>query len=301
MRQEQSYPFILHIIVFVWGFTGILANLIDLPADVTVFMRMGIAVLSLSMFFVFSSTSIAVNKSEFTAYFMTGLVIMLHWFFFFEAVKVSTVSVGVVCLATSTFFTAILEPLFFKRKVRGYELIMALMVLIGVSLIFGFESGHALGIVYGLIAAFLAALFTVLNGKFIQKKRARVITYWEMLGGTFFAFIYVLVFGQGSFDLSGLPFEDWMWLLILGVLCTAVAFLVSVEIMKVLSPFTVNLSVNMEPVYTIFLSLLIFGETELMHPGFYVGTVAILSAVLLNAILKARNKKRSKMKVGVTR
>lgn len=300
MDKEKSYPLILHLVVFIWGFTGILAGLIPLDAEVIVMLRMLIAVVSLLAFFTIARTTIKVPLKRGLSYLATGCVIMLHWYFFFQAVKISTISVAVVCLATSSFFTALLEPLFFKRKVRSFEVIMAVFILIGVALIFGFESTHVIGILFGLLAAFLAALFTVVNGIFIKTGRARVISFWEMLGGAIVALIYILLMGV-DLPLLELSSLSWFYILVLGVFCTAIAFLVSVEIMKVLSPFTVNLSVNMEPVYTIILSLLIFGETELMQPGFYAGTLVILSAVLFNAVLKARAKRKNKMRVGITR
>lgn len=298
--REKHYTIILHGIVFIWGFTGILANLIQVQADFMVFLRMGIAVLSLYLFFLFTKTSVKAPPKEILLYLLTGGIIMLHWYFFFESIKVSKVSIAVVCLSTATVFTAFVEPLFFKRKIRWYEVFIALLIFLGIFMIFGFETEHALGIVYGLIAAFLAALFTVLNGVFIKKRRARIITFWEMLGGALLVFIYLLLSGKMS-HFPVVSSMDWLWLFLLGVVCTSFAFLVSVEIMKTISPFTVSLSVNLEPIYTILLSLLIFGESELLHPGFYIGTAVILLAVLSNAFVKVRNKRKNRVisKVGL--
>jgi len=229
--------------------------------------------------------------------FFTGFIIAAHWVFFFEAIKQSNVSLTLSALATASLFTAILEPIFFKRKIHFYELFLGLLVVLGLYFIFQFESENSLGIILGIISAFLASLFTVINGKFIRKYNSTRISFYELAGGTIAITLYFLVAKMDSFPNFQLSISNWVYLLLLAVICTAFAFVASVKVMEELTPFTVSLSVNLEPVYGIVLALLFFGEEEKMSFGFYIGTFLILFSLFLNAIFKRRARKKAKLSV----
>jgi len=283
----------LHLIILIWGFTGILGKLISISSVSLVWYRMSIALVGLIVFFLVTKRSFKVQWLMLAKLIGTGLIIAGHWILFFEAIKVSNVSVTLACLSSASLFTAVLEPLFFKRRIIPYELVLGGAVIAGLYLIFRFETNYTLGIIYSLISAFLAALFTVINGQFIKTTTSSVITIYEMLGGVLGITIYYTI--QGGFPES-LPWPsmaDWGYLLILGLICTALAFLVSVEVMKELSPYTVSISINMEPIYAIILALLFFGDTEYMSSGFYFGAGIILLTIFGNALLKNKFKAKN--------
>ena len=284
----------LHGIILIWGFTGVLGKLISVSSDMLVGYRMLIAVISIGLFVSFSTYNFRIDRKSLIRYLLVGFVIAGHWITFFESIKVSTVSIALSCMATASLFTAFLEPLFFKRKINLIEIVLGAVVVVGLYLIFEFETAYAYGIVLALISAFLAALFTVLNGKLIKKGSAVKISFYEMLGGVIMIALYFLLtqnFESTDFLLS---YSDLFYLILLGVVCTAFAFVVSVYVMKELSPFTVTMSVNMEPLYAILLALVFFGDDELMSPGFYLGATIVFLTVLGNAYIKLLQKRRLK-------
>lgn len=223
---------------------------------------------------------------------LAGAIIAAHWITFFHSIKISTVSVTLACVSTGALFGSLLEPLFYRRKIDPRELVLGLFVIAGLYLIFRFEGDYTAGIIVGLISAFLAALFQVINGKLVKNRTPYRITFLEMLGGFVAIGIYLLFTGGINQSLFHIPAMDWLWLLILGSVCTAFAFIESVAVMRTLSPFTVLLSINLEPVYGIVLALLIFGDSEKMDPLFYVGAAIILLAVVADSLLKTLRKGR---------
>lgn len=291
-----KYYIILHIIVFIWGFTGILGDAIQLPAEKLTFFRMFLALGFALLMGVFVKRKKAAKKEQVNL-FLTGIIVGLHWFFFFEAIKVSTVSIAVVCMSSATLFTSLLDPILNKRKLALEEIILSFFIIAGISIISGFETDYYLGIIYGLISAFFAALFTVFNGRFIKQKiHALEITIYEMLGGSVVLFIMVLMNGYVNEFFFTMRMEDFLYLLLLSSICTSVAFLVSVWVMKQLTPFTVSMSINMEPIYTILIVVLygIFtgGSDEIMSTGFYIGAAIIIGSIFANAFIKRKMRKR---------
>ncbi|MAY84221.1 MAG: EamA family transporter [Flavobacteriales bacterium] len=288
-----KYLILLHIVVLIFGFTGILGKLISIPSELLVWYRMLIASVSLAIYIKLRGKSLKLKKEGRIKVTTVGFIIAAHWIFFFEAIKQSNVSITLAALATASIFTALLEPLFFKRKIHYYELFLGALVLLGLYFIFQFETDNATGIILGVIAAFLASLFTVINGKLIKQYDSERISLYELSGGVLAISIYFLLgLADDAFSLE-IPTSDLLWLLVLGVICTAFAFVASVEVMKELTPFTVSLSINLEPVYGIILAFLIFGEEEKMSLGFYLGTILILSSIFVNVWLKRRARKRA--------
>lgn len=279
---------LLHLIVFIWGFTAILGALISIDAIPLVFFRMALAVLFIILYFLIKKKNFSLDAKGLIRFLITGIIIALHWIFFFKAIKVSNVSVALVTMSTGAFFTSLIEPVFFKRKIKSIEIVLGLLVIIGLYIIFNFETEYKLGIIYALIASFLGALFAVLNGLFIKTYQADKISLYQLFFGTLFVAIYLLFtdsFNWAFFKLSNL---DWLYLFILSSICTAYAFIASVKVMKFLSPYTVMLTINLEPIYAIVLALLIFGEKEQMSGKFYLGAIIVLLVVLINGILKNR-------------
>lgn len=273
-----------------WGFTGILGKLIEADQYVLVWWRTLIAFISLGIYLAIIRQSFQVKTSDFLKLIGTGFIIALHWIFFYGAIKISNVSIAVACMAVASFFTAFLSPLIFRTKLVRYEIILSVGVIIGVAILMGVEVEHIDGISWGLISAFFAALFTVINAFFVRRINSIVISFYEMLGGFLCLTIYLLFTQRLNSAGIAISETDVYLLLLLGIFCTAIPFVISVQIMKKLSPYTVSLSVNMEPVYTILLALFCFPADEKMSSGFYLGLLIILSTVVVNAILKARSK-----------
>ena len=289
--QENNFKnyLLLHLIVFIWGFTAILGALITIDAIPLVWYRMLLAVLFIAIYFLWKKKSFKVDRAGLLKFFFTGVVIALHWVFFFKAIKVSNVSVALVTMSTGAFFTALIEPVFFKRKINALEMFLGLLVIAGLYIIFNFESQYKLGIIYALIASFLGALFAVLNGLFIKKYTADTISFYQLFFGVIFITIYLLFTNSFSVSFFQITASDWMYLIVLSSICTAYAFIASVQVMKYLSPYTVMLTINLEPIYAIVLALFIFGDKEQMSSTFYLGAFIVLFVVLLNGIIKNRS------------
>ncbi len=279
----------LHFLVFIWGFTAILGALISIDAIPLVWYRMLLAAIIVFIYFLIIKKPFRISLQAMLKFLLGGILIALHWIFFFSAIKIANVSIALVAMSTGALFTSLIEPFFFKRKLILLELLFGLIVISGLYLIFSVENEYSLGIFYALIAAFLSALFTVLNGLFIKQYDAEVISFYQLLFGVAFISIFVLSttgFQIENFTLTG---SDILYLFILSSICTAYAFIISIKIMKYLTPYTIMLTINLEPVYGIILAVLIFGEKEKMSPQFYVGALIILITVIINGIIK--NKK----------
>ncbi len=280
----------LHLIVFIWGFTAVLGRLISLEALPLVWFRMLFAVGFIAVYIWVKKIPIQVSPKTALKFLFAGIIIALHWFTFFKAIKVSNISVTLACLATGAFFTSLLEPLFYRKKIVWYEVLFGLLVVVGLYIIFNVEGQFIEGIIIALISAFLSALFAVINSKFVKEHDPTLISFYELGGGLIF-FSFLLLFTNSStttfFKLSS---EDLIYLFILSSVCTAYAFIASTAIMKFLSPYTVMLTINLEPIYGIILAVLVYKEKETMSPNFYFGALIILLSVVLNSVIKSYQK-----------
>lgn len=283
----------LHFIVFIWGFTAVLGALISLEALSLVWYRMLLASGLIALYIYIKKFSFKVSWRRGMLFILGGIIISLHWLTFFGAIKVSNVSITLAMMSTGSFFTAILEPIWYKRKIIWYELVFGLIVIAGLYIIFKVEGDHAHGIALALISAFLASVFSLLNGQLVKLERPSVISLYELSGGTLFLSLFLAFNQRFTADFFVLKPADWIYIFILASVCTAYAFIVSVKIMKFISPYTVMLTINLEPVYGILLAFFILGEDEKMNFGFYLGAFVILATVVANGILKYRLKKKS--------
>ncbi len=286
---------LLHFIVFIWGFTAILGALISIDAIPLVWFRMLIAVICIAIYFLITKKSFKITRKAALQFLVTGIIIAIHWITFFKAIKVSNVSVALVTMSTGAFFTALIEPIFFKRKINPIEMMLGILVILGLYIIFNFESKYTLGIVYALISASLSALFSVLNGLFIKKYEADSISFYQLLFGVLFVTLFLGFSGSFTTSFFQLKTTDWLYLILLGSVCTAYAFIASVRVMKYLTPYTVMLTINLEPVYAIILALIIFGEKEQMNIEFYYGAFIVIFVVLLNGLLKNSSKIKKRL------
>lgn len=286
-----------HVIVFIWGFTAVLGALITLDAVPLVWYRMLLASGFIFLWIKWKKKKLRLAPKRVMVMLIAGVVIAAHWLTFFGAIKVSNVSITLALLSTGAFFTSILEPVFYKRKVIWYEILFGIIVILGLYIIFKVETEYILGIMLALASAFLSAVFSLINGKLAKKEDAAVISFYELLTGTGAITIYLLIitfFGSSATGFSteffNISAADWGYLFVLASVCTAYAFIASVAVMRHLSPYTVMLTINMEPVYGILLAFWVFGSEEAMNPEFYYGAAIILSTVIINGILKTRRK-----------
>ena len=276
----------IHLMVVILGFTGIFGKLISLDTLDLVWYRMLIAFISLAIFLFMKNKLFAISKKNFLGVLGVGGLVAIHWLCFFESIKVSSVSVAVVCLSTSSLFSALIEPIFFKRKLLAYEVIMAIIVAAALAFIMGMETQYLWGYIYGILAAFLGTLFTLFNAIYIKKTSAAQITMIEMLAGVLIITCILLFQKDYTVFTSLISTTDLLYLVILGVLCTAMVFVWMTEIMRYITPYSLIMAINLEPIYSIILALIIFGDNELMSPAFYIGSSIIIGVVFLEGYLK---------------
>ncbi|MFH6768344.1 DMT family transporter [Gaetbulibacter aquiaggeris] len=285
----------LHFLVFIAGFTAILGELITIPAVPLVWFRMLIATILVFIYIKVSKTDISISPKAVVKLFIAGFIIALHWITFFGSIDVSNVSIALAMFSTGAFFASIIEPIVFKRKIIWYEIIFGILVVVGIFIITQSELKYLKGIILGISSAFLSSLFAVLNAKFLERHTATTISFYEFISGVAFITLFILLFYDGfSLEFFQLSMSDYGYLFILASICTAYAFIAAVYVMKVISPFTVILSYNLEPVYGIILAIILFPEKEKMSANFYYGAAIILITVMLNGLLK--NKRLLKRK-----
>ncbi len=272
----------LHAAIFLAGFTGILGRLIELNEVLLVWYRMMFAAFSLLLITIITKKIIKLHFSEMLRLIGIGGIVALHWVFFYGSIKYSNVSVSLVCFSAIGFFSALLDPLLSKRKFEWIELLLGLMVIIGIYLMFHFDPHFRTGILFGMISSLLAAIFPILNKKMMDKHQPETITFYEMSGG-FFLLTLLLPFYLAFFPTQYLfpSTSDLIWLLVLSLFCTVLAFNLSVRSLTKISPFTVNLSFNLEPVYGIALAFIYFKEYEEVGIPFYIGIAIIFLTVVL--------------------
>jgi len=287
MRNGKFSSYLnLHLIVFIWGFTAILGALISIQADALVWYRMLFAAVFLFLFIVFKKESFRIPTKEFFKLIFVGLMIAVHWIFFFKAIHISNVSITLAVFSLGAFLASILEPIFYGRKVLWYEVFLGLIIVAGLALILKVEINYFVGMMYALASVIIGVLFTLMNGKLIEKHEPSVITFYEFLAGVFFISIYFLFENKFNVEFFILTSNDWVLLFLLSSICTAYAFTASVKVMRKLSPYTIMLTTSLEPVYGIILSFFIIGGKEKMSVEFYIGSFLIVITVILNGIFK---------------
>ena len=281
----------LHFLVFIAGFTAILGELITIKAVSLVWYRMVIASILMMLYIKVAKIKLVVKPKAVLRFSIAGIIIALHWITFFGAIDEANISIALAMFSTGAFFASFIEPIIYKRKIIWYEILFGIVVIIGVFIITQSEIEYLTGILLGISSAFFSSLFAVLNGSFLKQHSATVISFYEFLSGVLFISLYILCFGEGfSADFFNISQSDFGYLFILASICTAYAFIASVYVMKTISPFSVVLTYNLEPVYGIILAITLFPEKEKMSVSFYYGAVIIISVVIINAILKYNRK-----------
>ena len=296
MAQFKHY-LLLHFVVLIWGFTAVLGLLISIPAVEIVFYRTLIAAATLAVVLLIGRKPWVLPQTTVMAILGTGALIAAHWILFFAAARVANASVCLAGMATCSLWTSLLEPWMTGRKIRVYEVGLGLLVIVGLYVIFRFEFDHALGLSMAIASAVLGAVFTILNARFAQRHDAYVITFYEMTGACLSVALFFPIYGAYLSEAGTLllvpTLSDWGYLLVLALVCTLYAFSVSVQLMRYVTAFAMNLTNNLEPVYGILLAVLVFGEKETMSLPFYVGTAIILLSVLAYPVIRRVLRRRA--------
>lgn len=281
---------LLHLIVFIWGFAAIFGRGITLPTTHLIWYRLLIACACIFIFLLVKGVPFRVKRSELLKFMGVGLLIALHWICFYSAIKISNISVSLACFSSGALFTALVEPFFFKKKINWVEIVCGMLVIIAISMIFSFEAKYKAGMLLSIAAAIMSAVFTVLNASLVKTSDSRVMSLYEMFFGFLGITVFLLITNEFNTDFFVVSAQNCWLLLLFGTIGTAFTFISSAEILKEISAYTVNLTVNLEVVYGIILAYLIFGEDERMTFGFYAATFIILLVLFANAWLKQKQK-----------
>ncbi len=286
----------LHFIVFLWGFTAVLGKLVLLPSVEMVFYRTLLAAVGMGVWMLAFRGTFKVTGPDLIKLLLTGLIIAVHWLAFFGAGRIANPSTSLVGFATCSLWAALIEPVAKGRKIQLLEIGLGLVVLLGLIVIFSFDFQYKLGLLLGVISGLTAALFGVINSRIVARLHAYTITFYEMVGAClgvimFFPF-YTRRLSTGVLDLTP-GFLDWVYIALMAWACSVYAFSVSINLSKRLSVFFIQLTLNLEPVYGMILALLVFGQQEVMALHFYMGTLIILSAVVVYPFLTNKLNRRA--------
>ena len=279
----------LQFLVLLWGFTGLFGKLVTISSLPMVWYRMSIAAFAIYIYLKFRKQSLKISKTNFIKLLLIGGIVGLHWFTFYQSIKVSNVAIALSTLSLGALFTSIIEPIIFRRKVVLSEIILSVIVSACVIWIFQATPEYKLGIIYGVICSFLSALFSVLNSTFKDTVKPANITFYEMIGGFITINLLMIGFQPETFnEVMNVGWMNFMWLTLLAVIFTAFAQIEFVNLYQYFSPYTILLNVNLEPVYGIILASLVFGESEQMTPVFYMATAIMILSIIANGIIKNR-------------
>lgn len=286
--MKKDY-FLLHLSVFIAGFTGVLGRLISLDSAILVWHRMAWAAVIMALFLFFTKQLKRYSFHDILQMGGVGLLLCLHWVFFYASIKASNVSIGVVCFSTTGFFTALFEPIINKHKFSAREFFLSLITIAGVYLIFQFDPRYRLGIVLGIICAAFYALFSIANQRVGKHYEAKNMLLWEMVGGlaglTCLIPLYNRFIPVGPLLPAGL---DYAYLAFMVVICTVGMCLLQIIVLQRVPAFTYNLTLNLEPVYSIILSMLIFNEYKELNFSFCLGIALIIISVILQTVTDKR-------------
>ena len=292
LKGINKHYLLLHLIVFIWGFSPVLGRFITLDAWQLVWYRVLLSAFVTFIYLVITKQTLIVSKKQFLQLSGVGLIIMVHWLAFYGAIKVSNISVTLVAFSTGTLFSSIIEPILYKRAIRFYEVIIGLIIIGAIALIFSIETEYWLGIVLGMFAALTSSIFGVLNGLLVKTVKPAIISFYELLAAFVGLTIVLAIMQNFTTAFFILDNNSIIGLLLLSLVCTVFPFIASVNLSKYISPYTIVLTVNLETVYGIIWAILFYKENNEVKPKFYLGVCIILLAIFLNTYLKKLSDKK---------
>ena len=289
MAPRTRSLLLLHGVVVIFGFTGILGKLISIEAEPLVFWRVTLGGLTTALYLLLRKKWVAWDVFSALKAGGIGWIVAAHWVTFFASIKASSVGLALTMLATAPLFVGLIEPVVYKRKLAWRELAVAAVVFLGIALVFQAEQDQTLGILLGLASSLLAAVFSTLNGVMVRQHDPINLSAVELLSASLGMGLWLAVQQQFDATLFSLSSADWLWIGLLAVVATSFAFMVSIQVLKDLTPFESAMAINLEPIYAIVLAYFLFGER--FSPGFYVGATLVIGAVFLDTLLRARKPK----------
>ncbi|HIK67753.1 MAG TPA: DMT family transporter [Flavobacteriales bacterium] len=288
MTERVKNLILMHFVVLIFGFTGILGKLITIEAVPLVFWRTAIGAVTIYLWLKLQNQVTKKSWATIAKLGGVGILIAIHWVTFFASIKASNVSIALTMLAVSPMFVGFLEPVFFRRKIDPKEIFIGSVVIVGVAITLKFSSGYEWGVFLGLISALFASLFATINGVLVKEHDASNLSLVELFFASLVIFLFMAVRGEVGMELIAIDIMDWVYITILAVVATSFAFIAFTHVLKVLTPFTTTVAINLEPIYSIILAVLIFGEEEIMGVQFYIGATLIIGAIIINTILKEK-------------
>jgi drug/metabolite transporter (DMT)-like permease len=284
--------FKLHFVVFLWGFTGILGKLISIPAVEMVFYRTLLAAFGMGILIIMTRGTFRVTKSDFIRIILTGFIVGIHWLAFFASARIANVSVSLVGFATGSLWTAFLDPLAKRQKINLVEIGFGAVVLAGLYVIFASDFSYSAGLILGIFSGLTCAVFSIINSQLVRRVDSFTITFYEMAGACLVIVMFFPAYQHYWAEANALQlsptFTDWIYIALLAWLCSVYGYSAAVQLMKRISVFLFQLTMNLEPVYGIIMAFIVFGDREKMSSNFYVGTLLILLPVLLYPLVKRR-------------
>lgn len=287
---------LLHLAVFIAGFTGVFGKLISLNEIPLVWYRVVLSAVILTVLMKALKVVKPQTKHDRLAIAKVGLFITIHWIFFYGSIKYANISIGVVCFCLTSFFTAILEPLLNKTKFKPLQLVLSTFTLLGISLIFHFDSSYQLGIGLGVISSAFAALYTIYNERLVVKYDSKVISYYQMLAGATLMTV-IMPFYHYLYPQENLwpNTTDAISLFLLASVCTVGLYTLLAELLKKISAFTMNLTFNLEPIYAIIIAFIFFKEGKEVNFSFYVGLGLVITTVILQSVIGAKQRRKASL------
>ncbi len=290
----NKHILLLHLLVFIWGFSPVLGRYITATTWQLVWFRILITIVVMYFYLLLTKHQFAIARKDLLQLAGTGLIIMVHWLAFYGAIKVSNISVTMVAFSTGTLFSSFIEPFFLKRKIRAYEVLIGMIIIGAIALIFSIETHYWLGILLGMLAAFTSALFSVFNSMFVKRMRSGIISFYELSAALLGLTVFILLNGDMNASFFVLDQDSIIGLTLLSLVCTVFPFISSVNLSKYISPYTIVLTVNLETVYGIIWAILFYKENQEVQPSFYLGVGIILAAIFLNTYLRKLQERKVK-------
>ena len=296
MGSRVQSLLLLHGVVVIFGFTGILGKLISIEAEPLVFWRVTLGGVTTALYLFLRRQWTAWTAREVVRVGVVGWIVAAHWVTFFASIKASSVGLALTMLATAPLFIGFIEPLVYKRRLAWREVAVAAVVFAGISMVFEAEKDQTLGMALGLTSAFLAAVFSTVNGVLVRRHDPVNMSAVELLAAGLGMAVWLLAKGEFGAAVLHVPDSDWVWIVLLAVVATSFAFMVSIQVLKQLTPFESAMAINLEPIYAIALAYVLFGER--FSPGFYLGAFLVIGAVFLDTALRSKTPEKTTQQPG---
>ena len=296
MGSRVQSLLLLHGVVVIFGFTGILGKLISIEAEPLVFWRVTLGGVTTALYLFLRRQWTAWTAREVVRVGAVGWIVAAHWVTFFASIKASSVGLALTMLATAPLFIGFIEPIVYKRRLAWREVAVAAVVFAGISMVFEAEKDQTLGMALGLTSAFLAAVFSTVNGVLVRRHDPVNMSAVELLAAGLGMAVWLLAKGEFGAAVLHVPDSDWVWIVLLAVVATSFAFMVSIQVLKQLTPFESAMAINLEPIYAIALAYVLFGER--FSPGFYLGAFLVIGAVFLDTALRSKTPEKTTQRPG---